>query len=150
MKIKEHIGESFNGFLILGIIDCINKNENNQKKILLKCDNCGEELIRSYGVNFEHIKCSCRTKIRTKGTNLKDNIGNTINGLKILDLKKCYGNTKAILKCTECGKVFERFEGVDLTKTRCTCKNKRNYKTSGEETYLYPCRMAYGMLLFRM
>lgn len=62
MKVKKFIGKSVNGFTILDVYAVELPSGCKTRRVRVKCDDCGREFERNSGVDFEHIKCKCKTK----------------------------------------------------------------------------------------
>lgn len=60
MKVKKHINEEINGFIILDSYVKITETGKKSRKVLLRCADCGREFERQSGVDFDHIKCKCK------------------------------------------------------------------------------------------
>lgn len=60
MKVKKFINQEINGFLILDTYIKMTPNGKKTRKVLLRCSDCGRELERQSGVDFDHIKCKCK------------------------------------------------------------------------------------------
>lgn len=145
MKIKQMHGEIVDGFLIIDSYKGKTKNGFPTRKVLLKCQKCGNEFERNSSIDdFSHVKCKCQVKSKSSIPRKKylyngkeyylfelaemSGVDSDKIGYRI---RQGYSLEEAITKtfnrvCVICGEEFQT-ESIRMICCSSTCQNRKNH-----------------------
>ena len=159
MKIKQMHGEIIDGFLIIDSYKGETKNGFPTRKVLLKCQKCGNEFERNASIDdFSHVKCKCQVKSKSSVPrkkylyNGKEYYLFELAEMSGVDhskisrrIKAGYSLEEATTKtfnrvCVICGKEFQT-EDISTICCSSTCYHRKN-KGKGAYTFgTFKCKI---------